>query len=492
MPRLSVRLACLAISLLLAAPAWAQAPRLHRFAVSIDTELTVISVRACFAGPPPEALVAESLDAPLALIEARVEGSGKPLVPSGALSLKSVPDGGCVLYRVDVSRPIKRHDRTGGKVARVGRDLLTSVGLWLWRPQQLSSDEDVEIRFVLPEGIAVSAPWRAVSAPQPPAFVLDRAPFDWPASVAFGRFREREIAVGDAQLRLAVLDGHPQVDTDSMQAWLTDAARMVAGVYGCFPVPRLQLLVVPNARGNEPVPGAYVARGGGPSVHFFINQRHPIEEFFADWTATHELAHLLLPLVEDRDAWLSEGLATYYQNVLRARAGRISEQEAWSMLHAGFVRGRNNAADLTLAQATQAMYRGNTHLRVYWGGAALILLADVGLRQQTGGRQSMDRALEALHACCLEAGKIWSAAELLAKLDELTGTSIFSALYSAHVASREFPDLSAVYRQLGLRANGSSVQLLDDGPQRQLRASIMRREAPGEIAAEQVSCRHGG
>ena len=37
---------------------------------------------------------------------------------------------------------------------------------------------------------------------------------------------------------------------------------------------------------------------------------------------------------------LAEGLATYYQNVLRARAGLLTPSEAWEQIDAGFARGR--------------------------------------------------------------------------------------------------------------------------------------------------------
>src|SRR5690606_12267416 len=112
----------------------ADAQRLHRYEISIDEALNTLSVRACFDGTPPEELVAESLDAPLALIEAQIEGAGKPLEPSGALPLKQLGANGCLRYQVNVSRPIRRHDRTDGKVRRQGGDLLTSTALWLWRP----------------------------------------------------------------------------------------------------------------------------------------------------------------------------------------------------------------------------------------------------------------------------------------------------------------------------------------------------------------------
>lgn len=463
--------------LLAAVPAAAE--RLHKYTVAIDPEQSTLSIRACFDGVAPPTLSAESLDATLALIDFRVEGSRKSIEPSGSISLKSVPENGCVLYRVDVSRPIRQHDRTGDKIHHVGKDLLTSVGIWLWRPEALEADEDIEITFVLPEGISVSAPWKPVALSSERAvFRTGRSPYDWPASVAFGRFREREIRVGGARLRVTVLDGTPAADVEQMQAWIQDSAQMVAHLYGHFPQSQAQILVVPGARGNEPTPWAYVVRGGSPAAHFFINQRRPIKEFFEDWTAVHELSHLLLPYVNVDDIWLSEGVATYYQNVLRARSGRMTATEAWQRLHAGFVRGMESAPGLTLAQATESMYRDGTYMRVYWEGAAMLLIADVRLRQLTAGKQSLDTALAALNDCCGAAHRAWSARELFDKLDEVTGTGVFSEIYDQHVASRTFPDLLQTYRALGVTIGERGIELSTEDRERRLRDAIMETGAP--------------
>lgn len=472
------RTAGLAGVVLLLAAGTAVAERLHKYTVAIDPELSTLSVRACFDGVAPSTLSAESLDATLALIDIRVENSRKSIEPSGSVSLKSVPENGCVLYRVDVSQPIRQHDRTGDKIHHVGKDLLTSVGIWLWRPETLEADEDIEIVFVLPEGISVSAPWRPVSINGERAvFRTGRSPYDWPASVAFGRFREREIRVGGARLRLAVLDGTPAADVEQMQAWIQDSAQMVADLYGRFPQSQVQILVAPGARGNEPTPWAYVVRGGSPAAHFFINQRRPIKEFFEDWTAVHELSHLLLPYVNADDIWLSEGVATYYQNVLRARGGRMTAAEAWQRLHAGFVRGMESAPGLTLAQATESMYRDGTYMRVYWEGAAMLLIADVRLRQMTEGKQSLDTALAAVNDCCVATDRAWSARELFDKLDEVTGTGVFSEIYDQHVASRNFPDLSQTYRALGVTIGAGGIELSTEDRERRLRDAIMETGA---------------
>ena len=467
-----VAAACLAAIALSASEASAQ--RLHRYTVAIDPGLTTLNVRACFDGVPPPYLVAESLDAPLALMEARVESTRRQIEPSGSISLKTVPAGGCIVYAANVSRPIKQHDRTGGKIQRVGADLLTSVGLWLWRPDALGPDEDIEITFLLAEGMSVSAPWRPVATtPGRAVFRIGRGPWDWPASVAFGRFREREVRVGGARLRLSVLDGSPPADDEQMHSWIADAAQTVADLYGKFPLAQAQILIVPGARSPEPTPWAYVVRGGSPAAHFFINQRRPIREFYDDWTAVHELSHLLLPYVGSEDAWVSEGVATYYQNVLRARGGRTTALDAWERLHAGFLRGMDSAPGMTLAQATESMYRGGTHMRVYWEGAAIILIADVRLRQITAGKQSMDTALAALNECCGSEERSWSGRELFDKLDEITGTSVFRELYDQHVASKNFPDLTQAYRSLGITDKGASIELAPEGREKQLRDAIM-------------------
>lgn len=474
------RIAGLAGVVLWLAAGTAEAERLHKYTIAIDPELSTLSVRACFDGVAPSTLVAESLDATLALIDMRVENSRKSIEPSGAVNLKTVPENGCVLYRVNVSHPIRQHDRTGDKIHHIGKDLLTSVGIWLWRPETLATDEDIEITFVLPEGIAVSAPWKPVSADAERAvFRTGRSPHDWPASVAFGRFREREIRIGGARLRLAVLDGTPASDVEQIQGWIHDSAQMVADLYGRFPQSQAQILVVPGARGNEPTPWAYVVRGGSPAAHFFINQRRPMKEFFEDWTAVHELSHLLLPYVNSDDIWLSEGVATYYQNVLRARSGRMTAAEAWQRLHAGFARGMESAPGRTLAQATESMYRDATYMRVYWEGAAMLLMADVRLRQMTAGKQSLDTALAALNECCRATDRAWSARELFDKLDEATGTGVFSEIYDQHVASRSFPDLSQTYRALGVRIGARGIELSTEDRERRLRDAIMATGALG-------------
>jgi hypothetical protein len=424
----------------------AQPSPVHRYTVSIDRQLQTLRVRACFDGAPPQALVPVSAHAPYF-----VETDGGKDDPK-RLSLAGLPHDGCITYRVNAAEIANLGRLTLG--SWIGGDMIIAPDLWLWRPED--DKTEIELRFDLPPGIAVSAPWQPLTNG---AYRVGSTPAHWPASVAFGHFEEREIRVPGAVLRLAVLDATPPADVNAVQTWVEDAARAVAGLYGRFPVEHAQVLVIPQGEGEGPVPYGHVMRGGAGAVRFFINQRRPLQEFLADWTATHEFSHLTLPLVSRGGAWLSEGIASYYQEVLRARSGRISALAAWQELHEGFERGRQASNDATLLEASANIYRDSAYARVYWSGAAIALLADLELRKLSDNRQSLDSALEKLSNCCQPWDRAWSARELMARLDDLTGTTVFTELYREHVVSNGFPDMTDAYAELGLDARDGKIRL---------------------------------
>jgi predicted metalloprotease with PDZ domain len=168
-------------------------------------------------------------------------------------------------------------------------------------------------------------------------------------------------------------------------------------------------------------------------------------------------------------------MASYYQDVLRGRAGMIPAADAWQHMHASFRRAMQSMPGVTLADATERMYRDGAFMRVYWSGAAIMLLADQRLRTRSNGVQSLDLALARLRECCLSPETGWSALDLFAQLDRLTGTTVFAELYEQHVRSNRFPDLEECYGVLGLRPDptGERVELVEAAEQRALRDAIM-------------------
>lgn len=475
MSRIAVVLLAGAVSL----PGAAAAERIHRYTIAVDADLSSLRVEACFAGRAPAMLAVESQEATSAFVEGKtVTPQPRPLAPNGMeMPLKGVPDDACIAYSVSLANARRTRDHSGNANRWTGRDLVTEVGLWFWRPPTLAPDEDIEVRFRLPEGFSVSVPWHPVADAIVPTFRVGRGAYNRTSDAAFGRFREIPVDVPGARLRLAVLNGKPAPDVEAMRRWIEDAAKSVAAIYGRFPVPEPQILVLPGAPAPEPTPWAYVLRGGQGSAHFSVNQRRPLREYVEDWTAPHELSHLFLPPTDPNDAWLSEGLASYYQNITRARSGVITPDEAWQNIHAGLRRGRKlDVKGLTLAQATQRMYRDSAYMRVYWQGAAILLAGDVELRALTDGGQSLDTVLEAFGRCCLDPDREWTAREVFERFDAIAGMPVFVPILESQIDTPGFPDLTSLYGRLGLDALGGKVELRNDAPLARARDAIM---APG-------------
>lgn len=115
-------------------------------------------------------------------------------------------------------------------------------------------------------------------------------------------------------------------------------------------------------------------------------------------------------------------------------------------------------------------------MRVYWSGAALMLMADIRLRETTNGLQSLDTALKSLSACCMANGTTWRARDMFQQLDKLTGTSIFMELYDEYVPAHSFPDMDTTWEELGINTRHSRVSLSPSAPLADVRNAIMRLE----------------
>ncbi len=451
---------------------------LHRYTVTVDRSLERFDVMACFDGPAPRTLVADDTAMlHLGKMQLRSPGAGQLVVNDWRVVLTDLPENACIEYVVQF-RPKRNGVQMGGpETRRIGRDLLTSIGDWMWRPQQLAEGEDIEVRFKLPRGVSVSAPWRQVAQG---VFRTGATPPEWPGVVAIGGFAPVSVDVDGGQLNVTVIDGPKPAVRDSLIRWIERAAHSLTTVYGVFPVSELQVIIAPTPRGNKPVPWAYVSRGGGPAVHLFVGPDRSESELARDWTVVHEMSHLLLPYLEWGDAWLVEGLPTYYQHVAMARGGLIAPEEAWRRMYKGFDVAKKIGSEFTVYEAGQRLGRRGLYRRVYWGGAAYMLAADVRLRELSNGTQTLGDALHEIHQCCLNEMVRWSAADFVARLDAATGTAVFSELFKQQIQERSFPEYDALYERLGIRVLGGHP-IFVDGVSAKYRNAIM---APREVSDE--------
>ncbi len=268
-----------------------------------------------------------------------------------------------------------------------------------------------------------------------------------------------------ATLNIEVVQPVDDKKTAEIIEWINSAADNVRLAYGRFPNPDAKIIVIPtteNSWGSDSaVIFGRVTRRRGETVELFVNPDRPIAEFYADWTATHEFSHLMLPLLSQRYRWISEGFASYYQNVLMSRSGNYTPEQAWQRLIAGLERGRDSRPELSLNEAAANGIR-HARMKVYWSGAAIALLADVELRRRSGGKESLDSVLGQLQECCLPSRRRWSGPRLLRKLDTFLDTPVFMPLYSQYANEDGFPDFSPVLGDLGITVQNDGTVTLDN------------------------------
>ncbi len=237
------------------------------------------------------------------------------------------------------------------------------------------------------------------------------------------------------------------LDSDKIQKWLNWNRQALICAYGTEPNKEFSVAVnASKAASNSPIPWGQVNRGPLHNrIRFIVDQQASYQDLISDWTAYHEYSHLLIPYQGWGDMWFSEGLASYYQNILQFRMGVISAAEAKQKLLAGFKRGidDNPAAHLTLSELSDDMSRYRAYMRVYWSGAWYFWQADQALRQQG---QSLDLALQYLNNCCSQ--QQLSVKEIVQILDQYSHTPLFAPLYTQTSNSYSLTIESSTWKQL--------------------------------------------
>lgn len=258
---------------------------------------------------------------------------------------------------------------------------------------------------------------------------------------AFGTFRSYAVEVGGAKLAIAIAPGKLAVTDDELVSWTAARARAVASYFGRFPLPYALVMFVPSRGGW--VGGGRTLAGGGGTVLMRIGQRASMAAFADDWVLVHELIHLAFPSVPRSSAWAEEGLATYVEPFVRARAGFIDTERAWS----GLVRGLPNGLP---AAGDQGLDHTPTWGRTYWGGALFFLLADVEIRKRSDQRLGLEDALRGILAEGGNNAVRWDLDRVFAAGDRATGLPVLRDLHEKMGAEPSPVDLDALFGTLGL------------------------------------------
>jgi hypothetical protein len=379
----------------------------------------------------------------------------------------------CLRYSVNLEKAATAEQRNA---LLSDANIIVSPAAWFWRPELHGSDKIV-VRFELPDSVNVSVPWNVVPG-ETDTYQFRNSPESSTAFAAFGQFQFIETDIPGAALRITLMQPRDEIQSADIVQWVRETAQNVNLAYGRFPNPSTSVVILPVGGGHSwsdsPVPFGRVVRDGGETVELFVNQSRPIDEFYDDWTATHEFSHLMLPYISSRHRWVSEGFASYYQNILLARANRYTEERAWQKLWDGFERGRQSRPEMSPNEAARGGIRAAT-MKIYWSGAAIALMADVELRQRSNGEESLDTVLDKLQQCCLPSARTWSGTELFGKLDTFIDEPVFMPLYRHYANTTGFPDVRPMLNRLGVEVEDGEVVLQRRAQLATIRSAIMRK-----------------
>jgi hypothetical protein len=259
------------------------------------------------------------------------------------------------------------------------------------------------------------------------------------------------------QLRIVFLGEPWKEEEPQILAWVERAALAQGHLFDGLPEPELVLLVLRDPEQKQPF--GYVVRGGGPMVVVTLPSEVSVQTLRDDWVLVHELTHVGVPDIQRSDAWLAEGIATYYTYLLRARAGLISREQAWANLFDGFARGASRATGHALSYDSVHMHEQRAYWRVYWAGALFVLEADIALRARG---KSFDDALREAARCCLN-GDTMSAKQILKSMDGWLGEALLVPLSEQHLSRRDFSGVAELRDLLGVSTSTPDQCRLDDG-----------------------------
>jgi predicted metalloprotease with PDZ domain len=193
---------------------------------------------------------------------------------------------------------------------------------------------------------------------------------------------------------------------------------------------------------------------------------HTTEKQLAeDWTMTHELSHMAFPSLPDEQHWMEEGMATYVEPIARVQAGQLTAKQIWKDMMEGMPKGEPGPED-------EGLDRTHTWGRTYWGGALFCLVADVEIRKETKNRKGLQDALRAIVDQGGTINQDWPITRAFEVGDKATGTRVLEELYGRWNTSPVTVDLAGLWKEMGVRLVGDSVEFDAKAPLARAREGI--------------------
>jgi hypothetical protein len=428
-----------------------------------------ISVEALFGPGGSDEMGVDDDAAPFVrdVAYASAAGGWVPVTARGPVWTVPCASRGCrVRYRFGLGEAARKLDDPEVAIAS-GDAVVAPPSTWLLHPAP--DDSGAPARRRLRFQVHVATPLRFVAGMRPApdgeadAFEADTADLESSSFAVFGSFDLETIRSDAARVDVAIVRSALALSNPEVVAWVRTAVDGIAAYYGRFPVDRT-LVVVQAGRPDSPTRGATLG-DGGPAVLVRAGSKVTGATTRDDWVVTHELLHVSLPSLSREHEWLGEGVATYVEPIVRARAGLVTAEKFWGDLVEGLPQGLPERGD-------QGLERTHTWGRTYWGGALFCLMADLFIRERTKNQRSFDDALRGIVATGADVEAHWTIERFIEVGDRATGTRALHDLYREMALAPGTVDLPSVWARLGVRTERDRILFDDNAPLAAIRRAI--------------------
>lgn len=225
-----------------------------------------------------------------------------------------------------------------------------------------------------------------------------------------------------------------------LQAWVTETTEAVEQLVA--PLPFDIHIHFHRTSSRSPVPWANTIRSRRQGVNFHVNPSASAADLRDDWTAYHELSHLLIPYLGRRHSWFAEGFASYMQYQVMRSHGVIStdEMEQKYQQKIGRAERRYRMDDMPFVEAAPKLRAQRQYPTMYWGGAVYFLRIDQALKDNG---TSIPEVLREFVDCCRHSTRGLN--NLVAELDRIAGSDAFRTELDKVRTLPGFPDDTPVW-----------------------------------------------
>jgi hypothetical protein len=366
-------------------------------------------------------------------------------------------------YHVDLEAVAQRAQRFDTAL-RIGHSLIAPASTFLLQPEPLEVGVPIDLTVRVPAGEDFASGLSPIGDLADHHFRLQAHEMGVATYSIFGHFTKDSVAVGDSTIELVTADGALDESRAVYRRWVSDSAAAVSRFYGHFPSKTALVLLMPVPARKEIVFGKVLPQSA-PGVAVLVGEHSSKADLYGDWILVHELFHLGFPSFHDEAKWLDEGSATYFEPIIRARAGYLTELEVWTEFARDMPRGLP-------AIEHEGLEHPSDFRAIYWGGAIACLMADVAARQRSHDALGLEDGFRAVLAAGGNAAQVWSLTQVESVIDATLGAPIVREIAEKHANRAEPIDLPVLLERLGVHSAPTGITLDDRAELAHVRRAI--------------------